>query len=74
MDVIFTWKDKQYSAELRPVSGAGTIYHLMIKNYYQGQLTKTELGWQFSTQKHGYLPELSMQLGRYVQHNLLNDR
>jgi len=59
MKVSFTWNKKEYNGELRAVSGAGTMYHLMVKNYYQGQLVKTDKGWQFSTQKHGYIQSLS---------------
>jgi hypothetical protein len=66
MDVQFTWEGKTYNGELRPVSGAGNMYHLMVKNYYQGQLVRTDNGWQFSTQKHGYINELSMLFGKYV--------
>jgi len=66
MQVSFTWNNKVYHGELRAVSGAGTIYHLMIKNYYQGQLVLTASGWSFSTQKQGYIPELAIVLGSQV--------
>jgi hypothetical protein len=38
----------------------------MIRNYYQGQLVRTSNGWQFSTQKLGYLPELASVFGKLV--------
>jgi hypothetical protein len=66
MNVKFTWNNKEYNGELRPVSGAGTMYHLMVKNYYQGQLVKTDKGWQFSTQKQGYIPDLADYFGQCI--------
>lgn len=66
MNVDFTWNGKTYKGELRPVSGAGTLYHLMVKNFYQGQMTKTETGWQFSSQKYGYLEAISNELLQFI--------
>jgi hypothetical protein len=68
--VDFTWNGKQYNGELRQVSGAGNMYHLMVKNYYQGQLVRTDKGWQFSTQKHGYIESLAKRFGRYLEDSL----
>lgn len=66
MDVQFTWNGKTYTGELRSVSGAGNIYHLMVKGYYQGQLVRTDHGWQFSNQKQGYIEALSSFFGKVV--------
>jgi hypothetical protein len=66
MRVTFTWNNKEYNGELRPVSGAVTIYHLMIKNYYQDQMTKTEAGWQFSSKKYGYIEAISNELLPFI--------
>jgi hypothetical protein len=66
MQVSFTWHNKEYNGELRPVSGAGTIYHLIVKNYYQGQLIRTAGGWQFSTQIQDYIPELAILFGNVL--------
>jgi len=63
MEVTFTWEGREHTGELKPVSGAGNVYHLMIKNYYQGQLVRTVNGWSFSTQKHGYIPQLAKAFG-----------
>jgi hypothetical protein len=71
MDVSFTWNGKEYNGELRRVSGAGNMYHLMVKNYYQGQLVRTDKGWQFSTQKHGYIPELAYFFGAEIDSKLM---
>lgn len=67
MQVTFSWEGKNHTGELKPVSGAGTVYHLMIRNYYQGQLVRTSNGWQFSTQKNGYIPELAEAFGAIVE-------
>jgi hypothetical protein len=69
MVVTFEWEGRKFEGELRQVSGAGNMYHLLVKNYYQGQLVKTDKGWQFSTQKHGYIKTLSIHFGQYVQDN-----
>jgi hypothetical protein len=66
MQVTFSWNGKEHTGTLKPVSGAGNVYHLMIRNYYQGQLVRTSNGWQFSTQKLGYLPELASVFGKLV--------
>jgi hypothetical protein len=63
VNVVFDWNGKTYNGELRRVSGAGNMYHLMVKNYYQGQLVRTDKGWQFSTQKHGYIDSLAIHFG-----------
>jgi hypothetical protein len=70
MQVTFTWKDKEHAGELKPVSGAGNVYHLMIRNYYQGQLVRTSNGWQFSTQKNGYIPELAAHFGSKIDETI----
>lgn len=49
MKVTFSWDGENDTGELKPVSGAGSVYHLMIRNFYQGQLVRTANGWQFST-------------------------
>lgn len=67
MDVDFTWNGKTYKGELRPVSGGGTIYHLLVKNFYQGQLVRTATGWQFSTQKQGYITDLATLFGKIIE-------
>lgn len=66
MQVSFNWQGKNYDGELKQVSGAGNVFHLMIKNFYQGQLVRTAKGWQFSTQKNGYIPELAEHFGRQI--------
>lgn len=47
--------------------GAGSIFHLMIKGYYQGQLVRTDNGWIFSNQKKGIISELSSHFGKTVE-------
>lgn len=66
MNVTFTHNQKQYSGELRKVSGAGNLYHLMVKGIYQGQLVKTDTGWNFSSQQ-GYNPDLAKLFGERVE-------
>jgi hypothetical protein len=36
MSIKFEREGRTYEGELRRVSGAGKMYHLMVKNYYQG--------------------------------------
>lgn len=66
MQVEFNWDGKQYTGELKPVSGAGNVFHLMIRDFYQGQLVRTSNGWSFSTQKNGYIPELAAVFGSQI--------
>jgi len=63
---MFDWEGRKFEGELRRVSGAGSIYHLMVKKYYQEQLVRTDKGWQFSTQKHGYIDTLALFFGEII--------
>jgi hypothetical protein len=68
MIVSFPWQGKFYTGELKPVAGATqkSMFHLMVKGYYQGQLYRTETGWTFSNQRHGIIAELSIFFGKFV--------
>jgi hypothetical protein len=72
MHVTFTWERKEHSGELKPISGAGNVFHLKIRNYYQGQLVRTTNGWQFITKKLGYIPELADHFGVIVEKSAEN--
>ena len=51
---VFTLNDRTYSGHFNQVSGAGTngMWHLIIDNYYYGQLFDTEhFGWKFGGNK-----------------------
>lgn len=53
--VTFTFQNKEYKGSLSEVSGAGaelgTCWHLMVDNYYWGQLLYLERGFVFHSQK-----------------------
>ncbi len=65
--VSFSYHEKTYSGDLVKVSGGGNLYHLYVNGYYQGQLSSSDQGWQFSTQKHGIVQELSMYFGNIIK-------
>jgi hypothetical protein len=49
--VTFEYEGKEYNGFLVSVPGAGNqMFHLMVNNYYKGQLFLTEQGWRFSSQ------------------------
>lgn len=49
--VTFEYEGKEYKGQLVSVSGAAAnMFHLMVNNYYKGQLFKTGNGWRFSSQ------------------------
>lgn len=67
--ITFKFKDKQYAGHFKPVSGGGsnTLFHLMVDNYYWGQLFYTEnFGWQFHSNSEPELKELSEYFGMVV--------
>jgi hypothetical protein len=66
MQVTFNWEGKEHTGILKQVHGAGNLYFLMIKDRFQGQLIRTSNGWQFSTQKNGYIPELAAHFGSLI--------
>ena len=48
--VTFQWNGKQITGRLTSVSGAGSLYHLMVDNYYWGQLNfSPHFGWTFTS-------------------------
>lgn len=63
--VTFTHQKKHYTGHLLAVSGAGSNhYHLMIDNFYCGQLWLTHhFGWQMDGEFRG----LAEELGRVVE-------
>ena len=46
--IHFEFEEKEFSGYFNPVSGSAntTLFHLMISNYYKGQLFYTN-SWQF---------------------------
>jgi hypothetical protein len=47
---FFYYNNQLVEGVLKSVSGAGNIYHLMVNDYYRGQLNYSEhFGWQFSS-------------------------
>jgi len=67
--ITFMHKGKQYTGYLSKVSGAGThaTYHLMIDNFYRGQLVHTDhYGWQFTSQDM-ILAYKSEEFGKHVE-------
>lgn len=65
--IKFTLKGKHYNGYLNSVSGAGQVFHLMINNYYIGQLSYTNT-WVFYGNKldGSSSEELTDLLGDYV--------
>jgi hypothetical protein len=61
----FELKGKQYSGVLSAVAGVGqsSAWHLLIDNYYYGQLMHTDRGWVFHSEK---MPEIGDYLAEYV--------
>lgn len=49
--VSFEYEGVQFDGYLSKVSGAGSTatYHLMINNYFRGQLFNTPSGWRFGS-------------------------
>lgn len=70
--VKFTYQDKEHSGMLTKVAGAGTsgAWHLMVNNFYWGQLHLTEnFGWQFTSNTitdSAELQRLSVYFGEYL--------
>ena len=65
--VTFDLKGTTYKGELSLAHGAaGQIWHLMVDGFYFGQLENSTRGWQFSTQKYGYDPELAEFFGNCI--------
>jgi len=66
--VCFTYLNKPYCGHLIKISGGGNLYHLYIKDYYQGQLVYSEhYGWQFTTQRRSINLQLSEHFGKVVK-------
>ena len=64
--VEFNYEGKHYKGFLSEVTGAGKLWHLMINNYYMGQLLYSEkYGWQFHNNK-GTMKELADYFGKMV--------
>jgi hypothetical protein len=57
--VEFNYEGKTYKGVLSAVGGAGNkMFHLMVNNFYCGQLFYTATGWRFSSQ-NGKLDHLA---------------
>ena len=62
----FTYNNQLIEGVFTSVSGAGNIYHLMVNDYYWGQLNYAEhFGWQFSSNTTD-LEHLSAYFGEQV--------
>jgi hypothetical protein len=68
--VTFEHEGKEYSGTLKEVSGAGAAigshWHLMVDNFYWGQLLYLKTGFVFYAQT-GDMRHLSEQLGEAVK-------
>lgn len=71
-EITFSYKGRQISGLLSPVFGSGeesgSIYHLMVDNFYWGRLRKISGKWLFDpTPKTGDLVELADYFGSCVR-------
>jgi hypothetical protein len=66
VNIIFTFKDREYTADLSQVQGAGSsaVYHLTINNYYHGclRISLFDNRWAFE----GKFAELAEGLGELL--------
>lgn len=63
--VEFDYEGKHYKGYLSQVTGAGQIWHLMIDDYYMGQLIYSSYGWSFHNNK-GTMKDLADYFGKIV--------
>lgn len=64
--VEFDYQGKHYKGHLTEVHGAGKVWHLIINNYYFGQLVLSEnYGWAFHSNK-GIMEDLAEYFGEIV--------
>lgn len=66
--ISFEYEQQHYTGHFKQVSGSGSTasFHLMIDNFYQGQLVHTtEHGWQFTSNKNKFVT-LSQFFGDYI--------
>lgn len=47
--------DKQKEVILSQPNGAGDLYHIIIENYYHGQVSKTMFGWSVFINENSWL-------------------
>ena len=66
--IAFKYQEKEYCGYFSRVSGSGntSLFHLMIDNFYQGQLFLSQnFGWRFSNQT-GKFESYSEYFGEYI--------
>lgn len=66
--ITFEYEGMPYTGHFRQVSGSGSVatFHLMIDNFYQGQLVHTDdNGWQFTSNQNKFIT-LSQFFGDYI--------
>ncbi len=66
--ITFNYQGQLYRGSLSPVSGSaahGSLWHLMINNFYRGQLLNTDNGWVFHSQT-AVFKELEDYFGDYI--------
>lgn len=66
--ITFDYKGKHCEGTLSEVHGAGAtgVFHLMINNFYRGQLINTQKGWAFYSNS-GEMADLSNFFGEQVR-------